>query len=385
MSSGIYIHIPFCRSRCSYCDFATDVYRSAEIVESYISALTTEIENFAFGSITRPLSQEAIPICKIDTIYFGGGTPSLLSAAQLEKILKTVYRKFSVAADSEITMEMNPATVTLETLKDYKSLGVNRASFGAQTFDDAELKRLGRKHTAADVRETIELLRRAGFGNVSFDLIAGLPRQTLKDWARNLDEALKLQPEHLSLYLLEIHEATPLAEQIRRGRQPLPDEELAAAMYELMLEKAASKNYRQYEISNFCQPNYASKHNSKYWTLSPVFGFGCSAHSFDGGDIRYSNERDTARYVALVEDGGSAVVEENKIDAASEFVFLGLRLTKGIDLIEYEKLFGINLQEKYGEDLRRMEDLGLIEFSENRLKLTGKGFLFSNEVFAVFV
>jgi oxygen-independent coproporphyrinogen-3 oxidase len=372
MSSGIYIHIPFCRSRCSYCDFATDVYRSAEIVESYVSALTKEIKNF-------PISHA------VDTIYFGGGTPSLLTPTQLEKVLETIYKTFSVAENSEITLEMNPATVTLETLKDYKSLGVNRASFGAQTFDDTELKRLGRKHTAADVRETIELLRRSGFANVSFDLIAGLPQQTLKDWERNLDQALDLQPEHLSLYLLEIHEATPLAEQIRSGRQTLPDEELAAAMYELMCEKIARKNYRQYEISNFCQPNRESKHNSKYWTLSPVFGFGCSAHSFDGTDVRYSNERDTARYVAMIERSGSAVIEENMIDAASEFVFLGLRLTKGVDVEEYEKLFGINLRGKYGEDLKRMEDLGLIEFSQNNLKLTGKGFLFSNEVFAVFV
>jgi len=384
MSSGINIHIPFCRSRCSYCDFATDVYKSAEIVESYVSALAREIENFDnFTRVDRPLPQAVLT--EVDTIYFGGGTPSLLSSKQVENILETIHGKFSVAADSEITMEMNPATVTFETLKDYKSLGVNRASFGAQTFDDAELKRLGRRHTVADVRETIELLRRAGFGNVSFDLIAGLPRQTLKDWERNLDEALNLQPEHLSLYLLEIHEATPLAEQIRSGRQPLPDDELAAVMYELMLEKVALKNYRQYEISNFCQPDYESKHNSKYWTLDAVFGFGCSAHSFDGVNIRYSNELDTARYVAMIERRGSAVIEENKIDAASEFVFLGLRLTKGVELDEYEKLFGVNLREKHGEDLKRMEDLDLIEFSENRLKLTGKGFLFSNEVFAVFI
>ncbi len=372
MKAGVYLHIPFCRSRCSYCDFATDVYKSAAIVESYISAVVTEIENFP--------TQE-----KIDTIYFGGGTPSLLSPAQLEKILAKIHKKFSVEADSEITMEMNPATVTIETLREYKYLGVNRASFGAQTFDDAELKRLGRRHTANDVRETIELLRAANFTNVSFDLIAGLPRQTLQDWERNLDEALKLNPEHLSLYLLEIHEATPLAEQIRSGRQPLPDEDLAAAMYELLLEKIASGNYRQYEISNFALPNCESKHNSKYWTLHPVFGFGCSAHSFDGVDTRYSNERDAAKYVEMIERRNSAVVFKEEIDAASEFVFLGLRLTKGIDTDEYEKRFGVNLIEKYSGDLRRLGDLGLIKLGGNNLKLTNKGSLFSNEVFAVFV
>ena len=370
--AGVYLHIPFCRSRCSYCDFATDVYKSAEIVESYVSALTKEIENFPAGEA-------------IDTIYFGGGTPSLLTSEQLEKILEIIRKKFSVADDAEITMEMNPATVTLETLKEYKNLGLNRASFGAQTFDDTELKRLGRKHTAADVRETIELLRQANFDNVSFDLIAGLPRQTLKDWERNLDEALKLQPEHLSLYLLEIHEATPLAEQIRSGRQPLPDEELAAAMYELMLEKIALKNYRQYEISNFALPGYESKHNSKYWTLAPIFGFGCSAHSFDGAAIRYANERDTAKYVSLIETENSAVVYREKIDASSEFIFLGLRLTKGVDLDEYKRRFKINLAEKYAADLRRLESLGLVEFAGDFLRLTTRGFLFSNEVFAAFV
>jgi oxygen-independent coproporphyrinogen-3 oxidase len=381
--AGVYLHIPFCRSRCSYCDFATDVYKNAEIVESYVSALVREIENFDNAANARPLAP-SFPK-SIDTIYFGGGTPSLLSAVQLEKILKAIYKNFSVAAVSEITMEMNPATVTLETLKAYKNLGVTRASFGAQTFDDAELKRLGRKHTASDVRETIALLRAAGFTNVSFDLIAGLPRQTLKDWETNLDEALKLQPEHLSLYLLEIHRATPLAEQIRSGRQPLPDEELAAAMYELMCEKIARKNYRQYEISNFCKSNYESKHNSKYWTLAPVFGFGCSAHSFDGAAVRYSNERDAARYVSMIEKENSAIAYRETIDAASEFVFLGLRLTRGIDLIEYEKRFGINLVENYKKELKRVENLGLIEYAGSRLKLTSKGSLFSNEVFAVFV
>lgn len=373
MTSGVYLHIPFCRSRCSYCDFATDVYKNAEIVESYVTALTKEIENFSHSNAAA------------DTIYFGGGTPSLLTAAQLEKILDAIRQKFSVTETAEITMEMNPKSVTLETLKAYKNLGVNRASFGAQTFDDAELKRLGRRHTALDVRETIELLRRADFRNVSFDLIAGLPGQTIADWERNLDEALKLKPEHLSLYLLEIHEATPLAEQIRSGRQPLPDEDAAAAMYELMLEKIAANNYRQYEISNFAAPGCESVHNSKYWRLAPVFGFGCSAHSFDGATLRYSNERDTAHYVSLMETSGSAIVNRETIDAASESVFLGLRLTEGIDLPVYEKRFGIDLIERYAEDLRGLEELNLIEITKNNLKLTARGFLFSNEVFAAFV
>jgi oxygen-independent coproporphyrinogen-3 oxidase len=379
MKAGVYLHIPFCKSRCSYCDFATDVFKNNETVGRYVDAICREISDFRFQ----------IPDSKIEveTIYFGGGTPSLLSAKQLEKILSVIYKKFSVDANSEITMEMNPATVSLETLKNYKSLGVNRASFGAQTFDDKELKRLGRRHTAQDVRETIELLRRAGFDNVSFDLIAGLPRQSLKDWERNLSEALKLNPEHLSLYLLEVHEGTPLAEQIRSKRQPAPDEDLSGAMYELMLEKIAEKSYEQYEISNFSLPGFESRHNSKYWLCEPVFAFGVSAHSFDGR-TRRANERDTNKYVALVETGESTVVEEIELTGkqlSAEFAFLNLRLAKGLDLREYKRRFASDLRVEYAEDLKYLLEDGLIELDENHLKLTRKGFLFSNEVFRVFV
>ena len=372
--SGVYLHIPFCRSRCSYCDFATDIYKSNESVDRYVNALVTEISKFQ------------IPNSKfqIDTIYFGGGTPSLLTPEQLEKILDAVHKKFSVEVKSEVTMEMNPATVSLETLREYKNIGVNRASFGAQTFDDAELRRLGRKHSANDVRETIELLRNADFNNVSFDLIAGLPRQTLADWERNLKEAIKLKPEHLSLYLLEIHEATPLAEQIRSGRQPLPDEDLAAEMYKIMLEKVAENNYLQYEISNFCLPGFESKHNSKYWTLHPVFGFGCSAHSFDGENHRWSNERDTLKYVESVENESFSHIEDNETDVKFEYLFLGLRLNKGIEINEYQRRFGVNFISEYEEQLDFLKKEDLIIFDGNLIKLTEKGFLYSNEVFTAF-
>ncbi len=377
--AGVYLHIPFCRSRCSYCAFATDVFTNGEAVERYVSALVKEIET-AF-SVHQSLTINR----RIDTIYFGGGTPSLLTARQIEKILGSINKKFFIQTNAEITMEMNPATVTLETLREYKNLGVTRASFGVQTFDDVELRRLGRKHTARDVRETIELLRAADFTNVSFDLIAGLPRQSLLDWERNLDCAFELNPEHLSLYILEIHEATPLAEQIRSGRQPLPDEDLAAAMFKLIIEKTAAKNYRQYEISNFSLPGFESRHNSKYWTLDPIFGFGCSAHSFDGQNRRYSNERDTSRYVRLIEEGNSAIVEDTQTDTKSEYVFLGLRLTEGINLKKYQNLFNVDLREEYKADLKRLEEFELIDLKENCLRLTTKGMLYSNEVFAVFV
>ncbi|MEP6848474.1 MAG: radical SAM family heme chaperone HemW [Acidobacteriota bacterium] len=371
MPSGVYLHIPFCKSRCSYCDFATDVYRDNDAVERYVAALCKEIE-----------ANE--PVSIVDSIYFGGGTPSLLTAKQVEKILSTVRSVFEVAGDAEFTMEMNPATVTTETLGDYRSLGISRASFGVQTFDDRSLRLLARGHDANDARSTFSILRDAGFDNISFDLIAGLPNQTQSDWERNLNEAIELSPEHLSLYLLEIHEGTPLAEQVRSGRQPRPDEDLAAEMYEMMLDKLAAAGYEQYEISNFSRPGFESRHNSKYWRLEPVFGFGVSAHSFDGFH-RYANERDTAKYVKRIENLGSAEISREKIDRASEFAFLGLRLESGIDLSEYEERFQVNLEGKYESELQSLGVSGLIEIVGGRMILTRKGKLFSNEVFSVFV
>ncbi len=390
MSAGIYLHIPFCKSRCSYCDFATDVYRDSAAVERYVAALCKEIQGSlpqidADKQISSNLrSPAANPDSDIDTIYFGGGTPSLLTPDQVERILNAVRDKFIVSVDAEITVEMNPATVTPETLRDFRSLGINRASFGVQTFDDRLLKLLARGHDANDARTTFAMLRDAGFDNVSFDLIAGLPGQTLSDWEKNLAEAVRLSPEHLSLYLLEIHSGTPLAEQVRSRRQPTPDPELAAEMYELMLERLAAAGYEQYEISNFSRPGRASRHNSKYWTLDPVYGFGVSAHSFDGRH-RYANERDTAKYVEMIEKSDSAEVMREDIDIASEFVFLGLRLETGVDLGEYARRFGIDLMKKYEAELSEMRDDGLVETAFGHLRLTRKGKLFSNEVFAVFV
>jgi len=375
--AGIYIHIPFCRTRCSYCDFATGAYESA-LAEAYVRAVASEI--IAFQSTEDALDA--------DTIYFGCGTPSLLTPTQVETILEAVRKRFRVASDAEVTMEMNPGTLTLEGLRSISALGVNRASFGAQTFDDTELKRLGRTHTAADVRRTIADLRRAGFTNVSFDLIAGLPAQTLSAWSRNLDEALALSPEHLSFYILEVHEGTPLADQIRRGAQPHPDDDLAAEMYRLMLGRAQAAGYEHYEISNLCRPGYYSRHNTKYWTGEAVFGFGCSAHSYDGHRTRWSNERDAARYTKLMEDARTPVVETIELDeraSRAEAIFLGLRLMRGVNLSEHHARFGADLRAEYAADLERLSDAGLIEFDDDLMRLTTSGALLSNEVFSMFV
>lgn len=364
--AGLYIHIPFCRSRCSYCDFATGLYESG-LAERYVRALLQEIR-----------SADVAGAC-VDTIYFGGGTPSLLAAAQLDQILLALNETFDVDPASEITLEINPGSITVEKLRAFRSLGVNRASFGAQTFDDRELAKLGRSHTAADTRRTFHDLRAAGFDNVSFDLIAGLPGQTLTGWQRNVDEALELQPEHLSFYLLEVHSGTPLAQHIERGLQPVPDEDLAAVMYESMLERAAAAGYEHYEISNLSRLGFQSQHNTKYWTGEPYFGFGCSAHSYNGKTRRWSNHRDVLEYVRLVEKGSSPINERQILtesDIKAESLFLGLRLMRGVNR---------DLCKDYETDVERFRDAGLLELDGDFIRLTRSGALLSNEVFSAFV
>lgn len=376
--AGIYIHVPFCRSRCSYCDFATGAFEEA-LAERYVGALAREVESFD--------SRGAL--AEVDTVYFGGGTPSLLTPAQVARMLAAVRSRFEVEEGAEVTLEMNPGTVTPERLRALREAGVNRASFGAQTFDDGELKQLGRTHTAEETRQTFARLRAAGFDNVSFDLIAGLPRQTLRAWERNLEEALALRPEHLSLYLLEVHEGTPLAEQIRQGRYATPDPDLAAEMYRSLVGRARAAGYEQYEISNFCLPGRESRHNLKYWTGAPFYGFGNSAHSFDGRRARWANERDARAYVKLIEEEGGAVVSREELDergAGAEALFLGLRLlSKGVDLAEHRARFRIDVRADYAADLARFDEAGLIELDGDVLRLTPAGALLSNEVFAAFV
>jgi oxygen-independent coproporphyrinogen-3 oxidase len=374
-AAGIYIHIPFCSSRCSYCDFATGLFQQ-ELAERYVRALVEDIR----------LSRYSGDI--VDTIYFGGGTPSLLAPSQLGSILATVHDCFKIDPHSEITLEINPGSVNEEKLRAFRSLGVNRASFGAQTFDDAELAKLGRSHTTADTVKTFADLRGVGFENVSFDLIAGLPGQTLAGWERNISQALDLRPEHLSFYLLEVHSGTPLAEHIRRGIQPEPDDDLAGVMYQWMLQQAADAGYEHYEISNLCQPGFHSRHNVKYWTGEAYYGFGCSAHSYDGATRRWSNHRDVLKYVSVIENGESAVVDEQQLsqtDVRAEAVFLGMRLMQGVDLRRYRESFGVDLRDEHAEDLDRFCKAGLVELDGDLIRLTRTGALLSNEVFAAFV
>ena len=374
-AAGLYVHIPFCSSRCSYCDFATGLYEG-ELAERYVAALVEEIR--------------ASPhhVASVDTIYFGGGTPSLLSLAQLDRILATLYTQFEIVPAAEVTLEINPGSVTLEKLEAFRSLGINRASFGAQTFDDRELAKLGRSHTAADALKTFADLRHADFTNISFDLIAGLPGQTLEGWQRNVNQALDLNPEHLSFYLLEVHSGTPLAEHIRRGLQPVPDDDLAGVMYEWMLEHASAAGYEHYEISNLSRPGFHSRHNVKYWTSAPYFGFGCSSHSYDGRTRRWSNHRDVLKYVEAIENGQTPVVEAQALsetDVRAEALFLGMRLMRGVDVRRYRESFGVDLREAHAADLDRFRKAGLLEFDGDLIRLTRSGALLSNEGFVAFL
>jgi oxygen-independent coproporphyrinogen-3 oxidase len=374
-AAGLYVHIPFCSSRCSYCDFATGLYQT-ELAERYVAALIEEIKTSRHGGAS------------VDTVYFGGGTPSLLAPAQLERTLTTLSARFEIDPASEITLEINPGSVTREKLTAFRSLGINRASFGAQTFDDGELARLGRSHNAADALQTFADLRDAGFTNISFDLIAGLPGQTLAGWQRNIKQALALSPEHLSFYLLEVHSGTPLAEHIRRGLQPVPDDDLAGVMYQWMLDEASQAGYEHYEISNLCRPGYHSRHNVKYWTTAPYYGFGCSAHSYDGRTRRWSNHRDVLKYVEKIEAGMLAVAEEQELseaDVRAEALFLGMRLMRGVDVRHYRESFGVDLREAHAADLDRFREAGLLEFDGDMVRLTRSGALLSNEVFTAFV
>jgi oxygen-independent coproporphyrinogen-3 oxidase len=374
-AAGLYVHIPFCSSRCSYCDFATGLYQS-ELAERYVAALIEEIRTSRYSG------------ANVDTIYFGGGTPSLLAPSQLDRILVTLSQHFEIDPAAEVTLEINPGSVTREKLEAFRSLGINRASFGAQTFDDRELAKLGRSHTAADALKTFTDIRNAGLENISFDLIAGLPGQTLAGWQRNIKQALDLNPEHLSFYLLEVHSGTPLAEHIRRGLQPVPDDDLAGVMYQWMLDEACEAGYEHYEISNLCRAGFHSRHNVKYWTTEPYYGFGCSAHSYDGRARRWSNHRDVLKYVETIENGGSSVVEEQELsvtDLRAEALFLGMRMMRGVDARRYRESFGVDLREAHADDLDRFRKAGLLEFDGDLIRLTRTGALLSNEVFAAFV
>src|SRR5262245_30467482 len=376
--AGIYIHIPFCATRCHYCNFATGGYES-DLARRYTAAVREEIGR-ADVSI-KPTMR------RVDTIYFGGGTPTTLTVGQISSLIETCRRRFDVAPDAEITAEANPGSISQNYLEELRSAGVNRQSFGVQSFDDGELRMIGRTHSAEEAREAVRIARAAGFTNVSIDLIAGLPEQKMETWRRNLEEAFALEPDHLSVYLLELYKDAPLLHRINRGELRAIDEELTVAMYFALVDEAERRGFEHYEISNWSRPGFESRHNLKYWTGAPYWAFGVSAAGYDG-QARWSNTRNIHEYLHKIESGQSPVVERIELDEEgrqSENLFLRLRLKDGVDLSEHRRRFGVNVAERYKPELERLREAGLIELDESNLKISRAGAVLANEVFAAFV
>ena len=374
--AGIYLHIPFCASRCHYCNFATGGYET-EIANRYVAALLREIERTEVMDTMR----------EVDTLYFGGGTPTTLSVAQLASILAACHQKFAVSATTEITTEANPGTISHEYFQGLRSIGFNRISFGVQSFDDGELKMIDRAHNADEARAAVKLARQAGFANISIDLIAGLPEQKMETWQRNLREAFALDTEHLSVYLLELYKDAPLLHRIERGELRAIDEDLTVAMYYALVDEAEKAGYKHYELSNWAKPGFASRHNLKYWTGAPYWAFGVSAAGYDG-QSRWSNTRNIHEYLQRVEKGESPVSERialDEDDLQSEAIFLKLRLQDGVDLLDHQARFGVDVKARYHDELVRLDEAGLIDLDDERLTISRAGKVLANEVFQAFV
>lgn len=378
---GVYVHIPFCRTKCTYCAFLSGDY-DERVSARYLAALDREIRA-AGERASRPA---------VDTVFFGGGTPSLIPAGELVRVLDTIRETFELVDAAEITVEMNPGTLTAEKLAAYRAAGINRASVGVQSFDDAELAAIGRIHDASEARRAVAMLREAGFENVSLDLIAGLPRQRPDVWRRSVESAIALAPDHLSLYLLELHPGTKLARDVERGLVARPDDDMAVEAYYWMIDRLDEAGFEHYEISNFARRlqgggDRRSRHNEKYWTDVPYFGFGGSAHGYTGVE-RTANVRSIVGYIEAVERDPAAPGDRTRLserDRAVEAIFLGLRRTLGIDLAAFEERYGLAILEEFRDGLAPAFDADLVEVADGRLRLTRRGLVLSNEVFAAFV
>ena len=366
---GLYIHIPFCKSKCVYCDFYSLPNAEAQM-DRYVSALCRQLTELA----QRATAHE------VDTVYFGGGTPSYLGEKRLRQVMKAVEKSYRIAKDAEITLEANPDSAgDWKTLRALRKAGFNRISLGVQSADDEQLKTLGRPHDFAQAEEAVAAARKAKIGNISLDLIYGLPGQTLESWQDTVERAAALEPEHLSCYGLKVEEGTPLWDM--QDTMDLPDDDLQADMYLWTVERLAQLGYEQYEISNFAKPGFESRHNLKYWTLGEYAGFGPGAHS-DLGGVRYAYVRDLKAYCEGVETEGNILSENDRIpdrDRDIEYIMLGLRLAKGISRQEFEYRFRLPFGPIQAV-LERFTEGGRAVLQGGRWHLTPEGFLVSNQI-----
>lgn len=402
MKYGIYVHIPFCIKKCPYCDF-TSFTPERIPEEEYVNALIREI-GFRSGEAG---------ISNVETVYFGGGTPSLISPKGISSILSVIAKRFTLS-EPEITIETNPGTVDMERLTGYIDAGVNRLSLGVQSFNDRLLSNLGRIHTKVEALNAFESAKKAGFNNIGIDLIHSIPDESFEDWNDDLKEAVSLRPEHISAYNLTIEEGTPFYCQQEKGLLTLPQEEGQADMFMATGEVLCAAGYEHYEVSNYALPGFRCRHNQIYWNGGNYLGLGVSAHSYisssessvqcselnnskletpnsklqKGWGMRRANTSDLMEYFSLINEKGSAVIEEEvltKGKAMGEVVFLGLRMMEGINLKDFEKKFEIGIEKAFPTVVEELMKEGFLIFEKRHLRLTRKGLLFLNDVAVRFV
>ena len=383
----LYVHIPFCVRKCAYCDFLSAPADTQERT-LYIDALTEEIR----------ARKNDFTAYRVSTIFLGGGTPSILEGDDSARIFRALQENFDISDDAEITMEVNPGTVTEEKAASWRKSGVNRLSIGLQSADDRELKMLGRIHTYREFLDTWKIVREAGFENVNVDLISAIPGQNLRSWSETLRKAADLGPEHISAYSLIVEEGTLFYERYGDGSgededkgnhlPPLPDEDTEREIYKATEKILAEYGYHRYEISNYAKTGYECRHNLGYWERKEYLGLGLGASSLLS-ECRFHNTADMGKYLRLYENAGTDICEDiehlSVEDQMEEFMFLGLRKTVGISVDDFRKAFGKEIREVYGEQMRKLEEQRLIEYSGNRVRLTERGTDISNYVFSEFM
>ncbi len=373
---GIYIHVPFCKSKCRYCDFNSFSGRD-QLIPAYFNAAAKEVAQYG-GKLSG---------LTVDTVFIGGGTPSFVDPVYIYELMELCSKTFEICGDAEITIEANPGTLSVEKLRLYREAGINRLSMGLQAYQKNLLRLMGRIHTAEDFMSNFEDARKAGFKNINADLIFGLPGQTLRDWEKTIAGILQWEPEHLSCYSLKIEDGTIFGQMLERGELSPLDDEQDREMYYLAVNRLREAGIRHYEISNFARPGYECRHNIKYWKACRYIGVGPGAHSYFDGK-RYGNICDIENYIKCVSNGQNTA--ENiepvyKKDEISEFIILGLRLTEGIDTEEFRHRFGRGIFDIYGIQIKELTDRGLLECRGSRLALSSKGLDLANSVFVEFL
>jgi oxygen-independent coproporphyrinogen-3 oxidase len=392
---GLYIHIPFCSAICNYCNFNRGLLEEG-LKTRYLDALVTEIARTdqrptRGGGGDRPTGEAAEPGDAereaVDTIYFGGGTPSLLDPAEIGRVLNACAREFDVTPDAEISLEANPESVNERRLAGFREAGVNRLSYGVQSFREAELARLSRLHTADRAAAAVAEARAAGFDNVSLDLMMWLPGQRVPEWLESVDRAIALNPEHLSLYMLEVYPNAPLKEEMARANWSQAPDDDAATMYLTAMSRLDAIGYRQYEISNVARSGRQSRHNLKYWQDGEWMGFGCGAHSTRRA-VRWRNVPSTEEYVQRLNAGESPAVDHRwrtTEDRLGDALFTGLRLTEGVNLDAIRSTYGVDIWDRYGSHLEPFLQTSILRRDGSRISLTREGMLLAHEVMSIFV